>query len=172
MIARWPSLALVFVMLALFSGCASQPKPVALEKVDVVPLALDSRFQIRKVKIFHNDPQTFQPTTSEPVQFERLYYMWGAVDVSEIQAKTGHYFSFYWRAGKRADVRVRFEYRQAGTGNTVSAQEIFYPAARGSYRSQFEVTGDEFEEFGRVVAWRVLLIVEDRVVAFRQSFLW
>lgn len=172
MIARRPSFALVFVMLALLSGCATQPKPVALEKVDVVPLALDSRFQIRKVKIFHNDPRTLRPTTSEPVQFERLYHMWGAVDLPEIHAKTGQYFSFYWRAGKRADVRVRFEYRQAGTGNSVSAQEIAYAGAKGSYRSRFEVTGDEFEEFGRVVAWRVLLIVEDRVVAFRQSFLW
>jgi len=163
------SLLLLFLV---FTGCATQPKPVHLDEVNVLPLALNENFQIRKIKRFFNDPSTQELTLSEPALFERRYYLWGAVDSSEVQQKLGNYYDIYWRTGERADVTVRFEYRQLGLGNTVSAQELYYPAARGSFRSQFQITGDEFLEFGRVASWRVLLIVEGNIVAFRQSFLW
>jgi hypothetical protein len=52
------------------------------------------------------------------------------------------------------------------------AQERFYPAARGSRRSTFQVVGDDFLENGRVSAWRILLVVDGRIVAFRQSYMW
>lgn len=168
---RLPFAIPLLALLAL-AGCASQPLPVDLPKANVLPLALDPAFQIRKIKTFYNDPATAQPTTSEPILFERQYHNWGAVDSSEITQKKGHYFSIYWRTSQRADVTVRLEYRQLGTGNHVSAKEIAYPSAKGSYRSQFQITGDEFLEFGRVTSWRALLIVDNRIVAFRQSFLW
>jgi hypothetical protein len=52
------------------------------------------------------------------------------------------------------------------------AQERYFRAARGSHRSTFQVTGDEFLENGLVSAWRALLIVDGRVVALRQSSMW
>ncbi len=52
------------------------------------------------------------------------------------------------------------------------AQERYYPHASGSYKSTFRVTGDEYLEHGQVTSWRVLLIVDGRIVAFRQSFMW
>lgn len=162
-------LAGLFVPLA---GCVTRDKPVALEQVNVLPLALNEKFQIRKIKTFFNDPSVQEPTLSEPGLFERRYYQWGAVDTSEVLQRLGNYYDIYWRTGERADVTVRLEYRQLGLGNTVSAQELYYPAARGSFRSQFRVTGDEYMEFGRVTSWRVLIIAEGRIVAFRQSFLW
>ena len=67
---------------------------------------------------------------------------------------------------------VRFEYRQAGLSNLVLAKERTYPGVRGSRKSSFEVTGDEFLESGRVTAWRVLLIVDNKIVALRQSYMW
>lgn len=171
MILRWfllPAFSLVFFL----GGCASPPKPVALETVNVLPLELNDRYQIRKIKRFLNDPSVQIPTLSEAAAFERRYYTWGAVDTEETLAKEGHYFDIYWRTSQRSDVTVRLEYRQLGLGNTVSAQELYYPATRGSHRSQFRITGDEFLEFGRISAWRVLLIVDGRIVAFKQSFLW
>ncbi len=154
------------------AGCATTPRPVHLEKVDVLPLSLDDRFQIRKIKRFFLAPEEWQPTTSQAANFERRYYLWGAVSPEEVNAIRGNYLDVFWRAREQADVTVRLEYRQLGTGSLVSAQELYYPNARGSYTSKFTITGDEFLEFGRVSAWRVLLIVDGKIVNFRQSFLW
>lgn len=154
------------------AGCATPPVPLQLEKVDVLPLALDEDFQIRKIKRFLFEPSEFEFTASEAAAFERRFYAWGAVDSNETNARRGNYYDIYWRTSRTADVTVRLEYRQLGLGNTVNAQELYYPATKGSRRSQFRVTGDAYLEFGRVSAWRVLLIVEGRIVAFRQSFLW
>jgi hypothetical protein len=165
-------LVLSVVSLALFAGCATQPQPVRLETVNVLPLELNENFQIRKIKRFFNEPTEFEQTESEAANFERRYYAWGAVDTAEALERRGNYYDIFWRTRETADVTVRFEYRQLGLGNFVSGQELYYPGARGSYRSQFRVTGDEYLEFGRVSAWRVLLIVDGRIVAFRQSFAW
>lgn len=162
----------VMVVGFLVGGCATAPQPVHLEKVDVLPLSLDSNFQIRKVKRFIVVPEEWEPTTSQAASFERRYYLWGAVSPEELKARRGNYLDVFWRTRERADVTVRLEYRQLGTGSLVSAQELYYPASRGSYSSKFTVTGDEFLEFGRIGAWRVILIVEGRIVAFKQSFLW
>lgn len=154
------------------AGCATQPVPVQLEKADVLPLAIDEDFQIRKIKRFFFEPSEFEFTASEAAAFERRFYAWGAVDSNDVNARKGNYYDVYWRTSRQADVTVRLEYRQLGLGNVVNAQELYYPAARGSHRSQFRVTGDAYLEFGRVSAWRILLIVDGKIVAFRQSFLW
>lgn len=156
----------------LLSGCATRPEPVHLEKVEVLPLSLDDRFQIRKIKRYFLNPEEWQPTTSIAANFERRYHLWGAVSPEEVNAVSGNYLDVFWRARERADVTVRFEYRQLGSGSLVSAQELYYPEAKGSHTSKFRVTGDEFLEFGRVSSWRVILIVDGRIVAFSQSFLW
>jgi hypothetical protein len=163
---------LLLLMGVLLAGCARQPQPVQLETVNVLPLELNENFQIRKIKRFFNEPSEFEQTESESANFERRYYAWGAVDAAEALQRRGNYYDIFWRTRETADVTVRFEYRQLGLGNYVSGQELYYPGARGSYRSNFRVTGDEYLEFGRVSAWRVLLIVEGRIVAFRQSFAW
>ncbi|MDX2079314.1 MAG: hypothetical protein SFU53_00875 [Terrimicrobiaceae bacterium] len=158
----------------LLAGCATPEAPVnQLERANVLPLALDSDFQFRKVQQTFLDTQNpMVETRSEAARFERARATWGAIDSSELRQRDGQYFNFFWRARREADVTVRLEYRQAGLANYVKAKEIYYPAARGSRKSSFEVTGDEFLENGRVTSWRVLLIVEGRIVAFRQSFMW
>ncbi len=97
---------------------------------------------------------------------------WGAVDNIDRRALFGNYFTFFWWSKKRADVTIRLEYRQADLGNYVSAQERYYPNAKGSFRSEFSVIGDEFLESGRVTSWRAILIVDGKIVALKQSFLW
>lgn len=171
MLNRFFCIVSLFAAAAL-SGCAVAPKPEKLEKANVLPLELNQSFQIRKIKRFFNEPASYMATASTAASFERSYYDWGAVDSSEYEQKRGNYFDIYWKAGKRGDLTVRLEYRQLALGNTVSAQEIHYTNTKGSHRSQFRVTGDEYLEFGRVTSWRILLIENGKIVAFRQSFLW
>ncbi|MCX7869412.1 MAG: hypothetical protein N2322_05605 [Terrimicrobiaceae bacterium] len=155
------------------AGCATpQPPLVKLEKANVLPLALDDNYSFGKRQITYLGPEQQAPAQSEPAAFERRRMLWGAVDESERAERWGTYYSFFWKSRVTSDVTVRFEYRQPALGNYVMAMEKTYPAARGTYRTDFQVTGDDFAEFGRVTAWRALLVVEGRVVALTQSFIW
>lgn len=157
----------------LLAACATAPPlPVRLDEANVLPLDLNENFQFRKVLTFFNDPDDRPFTTSEWANFHRRYMEFGTVGKHQRDDVTGNYFIFFWRALEQADVTIRLEYRQAVLGNQVMALEQYYPAARGSHRTPFEVIGDDYFEFGRVGAWRVLLIVDGKIVAFRQSYAW
>jgi len=158
----------------ILASCATPPGPATrLERANVLPLALNDNFQIRKIKRFFNDEETRRiVTTSEPINVEIQRVNFGAVNEYDLRQRYGNYFTFFWRATERADVTIRLEYRQAALSNYVMAQERYYPNARGSYESPFEVIGDDFLEYGRVTSWRVLLIVDGKIVALRQSFIW
>jgi hypothetical protein len=166
--------AAVFVALA---GCATPEGPATrLDKANVLPLELDDSYQFRKILTSVFDPnlveQQVRGNTGGVIDFERARRTWGAVDSLEVSKRHGSYFTFFWRTPKDSDVTLRLEYRQAGLGNYVMAQERYYPASRGSHRSTFQVIGDEFLENGLVSAWRALLIVDGRIVALRQSSMW
>lgn len=166
------SLAFALLSLAFFS-CSTPPGPATkLERAGVLPLEINDNFQFRKIQqsFFSRDPVPV--TQSEPVLFESQRMRWGAVDQYQLEERYGNYYTFFWRASDRADVTVRLEYRQSALGNYVMAMERYYPQAKGSYRSEFNTAGDEYLESGRVTSWRVLLIVDGRIVALRQSFMW
>ena len=172
-------LVLLCAAVVVLAGCATPEGPATrLDKANVLPLALDDSYQFRKILTSVFDPAVIEQRvasgqkTGGVIEFERLRRTWGAVESFEVAQRHGSYFTFFWRTSKESDVTLRLEYRQAGLGNYVMAQERFYPAARGSYRSTFQVTGDDFLENGRVSAWRALLVVDGRVVALSQSYMW
>jgi hypothetical protein len=160
------------------TGCTTLEGPATrLDKANILPLELDDEYQFRKILTSVFDPNLDEQRVSSAktggvIDFERARRTWGAVDGLEVSKRHGSYFTFFWRTSKDSDVTLRLEYRQAGLGNFVMAQERYFPAARGSHRSTFQVTGDEFLENGLVSAWRALLIVDGRVVALRQSSMW
>ena len=112
------------------------------------------------------------PTFSPPITFERGRVNFKAVTNVDRNQRVGNYFTFFWRATKRADLTLRLEYQQAKLGDYVMAKEIDYPHFKGSCQSDFAVVGTDYSEAGRVMAWRVLLIQDRKVVALSQSFLW
>jgi hypothetical protein len=165
--------SLAFLLLSLLASCSTPQGPAAkLEKASVLPLELNDNFQFRKTKLYFLNADPVPVTESEPVLFEREWMMWGAVDRYQREKRYGNYFTFFWRTSEPADVTVRFEYRQSALSNYVMAMERYYPEAKGSYQSAFTTAGDEYLEFGRVTSWRVLLIVDGRIVALNQSFMW
>ncbi len=156
----------------MLAACAAPPRPVPLPEARVLPLALDSDFSFRKVKRFLNQPEAFQPTLNEMINYERNRVNFGALSAEERKQRQGTYFDFWWRARRAADVTVRLEYRQAKTGNAVRAMELAYAGARGTVKSSFAVIGDDHNWDGPVTAWRCLIIENNRIVAFTQSYLW
>jgi hypothetical protein len=69
-------------------------------------------------------------------------------------------------------VKLRFEYRQEKLGLAVQLMEMNYPKAKGSYRSEFSVIGDDYHQDGVVTAWRITLVENGSIVGVNQSFLW
>lgn len=171
---RMIRLSSILCLAIAIAGCAAPAGPaVRLEKANVLPVAIDDSFQFRKIKQSLLNYSVVPPvTTSEAAIFERERGRWGAITGFEVTRRNGNYYDFFWHNANVSDVTLRLEYRQADLGNHVMAQELFYPAARGSHKSSFQVAGDEFLENGRVTAWRALLIVDGRIVALRQSFVW
>jgi len=162
------------VALTLLAGCSVPEGPVTrLPKANVLPLAIDDAYQFRKILTSSFDPEYVEiETKNDMINFERARRSFGVVDSTEMAQRYGNYYTIFWRNSTRSDVTLRLEYRQAGLGNYLMAKERSYPDALGSHRSTFEVTGDEFLENGRVTAWRALLIVEGRIVALSQSYMW
>jgi len=106
------------------------------------------------------------------IRFERQYRLFGAVTKLDQRERTGNYFDFFWKARRSADLTVRLEYKQEKLHAHVQAQEISYPNARGSRKTEFKVVGDDYFDDGRVTAWRCLLIENGRIVAETHSYMW
>lgn len=158
--------------LAIAATALCKESPRQLDKANPLPLALSDSFQFRKTKIFLNEPVLVKPTTDEMIAFERQRVNFGAVTLVDRMQRYGHYYTFFWRSDRKADLTVRFEYRQEKLGSYVQAKELFYPAAKGSIQTQFEVIGDDYLEEGKVTAWRAVLIENGKIVGLTQSFLW
>jgi len=143
-----------------------------LDKAKVLPLALDDAFEFRKTKTFFNDPKLNKQAYDKMIKFERQRINFGAVTQNDRRERWGHYYTFFWRTARPADLTVRFEYRQENLGAHVQARELYYPSAKGSMKSEFQIIGDDYEQEGKVTAWRALLIENGKIVALNQSFLW
>ncbi len=160
-------------LLALATAAAVQAEPPRhLDTANVLPLALDDAFSFRKTQLFLNDPATFKPTVSPMIAFERQRLTLGAVTAIDERERQGNYFTFSWRAERAADVSVRLEYRTENLGPYVQAREVRYENAKGTMKTKFAITGEDFQEDGRVTAWRALLIVNNQIVGLTQSYLW
>jgi len=176
-------------------------EPHVLDRVVPLPMALSDDFQFRKTKLYlltetlpgqekSSTDQTIQTATkggklsntapsnkSTTVQdaslrFERQYRLFGAVTKLDQRERFGNYFDFFWKARRTANLTVRLEYRQEKLHAHVQAQEVFYPNARGSNKTEFKVVGDDYLDDGRVTAWRCMLIENGRVVAEKHSYMW
>ena len=159
------------VLVCATAGHAAEP-PQQLDKAAVLPLALDDAFQFRKTKTVLNDPVLDKPTIDPMINFERLRMNFGAVSDVDRELRYGHYFTFFWRAKRKADVTIRLEYRQQNLGAYVQAKEYFYKDAKGSIKTEFSVIGDDYKHDGKITGWRALLIENGKIVGLNQSFLW
>jgi hypothetical protein len=162
----------LLVLLALATTAFSAEAPRSIDKATVLPLALDDAFQFRKTISFLNDPELDKLSLDPMINFERARINFGAINNYERRLRYGHYFKFLWRSKRKADLTVRFEYRQQNLGAFVQAKELFYKDAIGSFNSAFEVIGDDYTDDGKISGWRVVLIENGKIVGLHQSFLW
>lgn len=178
MLSRFIPLALLCLCASLAPAAVRRPPPQAqlLTNADVLPLAIDSDVQIRKVKQFFLGVERSakaKQTEEATLAFERKRLLFGAITGNDVRNRYGDYFTFFWRTKRRADLTLRLEYRQQNLAAYVQAREVEYPAAKGAYQTSLNVTGDDYREQGQITAWRLLLVENHRtIVAFSQSYLW
>ena len=159
------------------AASAKEPPSTLLTHVPALPLAIDPAFEFRKTKLYLLDTElqsgVLRPAQEPSLAFERRRLLYGAITGSDIRDRYGNYFTFFWRAKRRANLTLRLEYRQRKLGPYLLAREVEYPDARGSYTTHFQITGDDYSEQGPVVQWRAVLIEDHRViVGLTQSYLW
>lgn len=164
--------------------------PKILPKVEPLPVALSDDFQFRKTKLFllsESPPKSKRSISSSlssnpnnptagiaeaSIGFERSYRLYGAITAIDKNQRYGNYFDFFWRVKRPANVTVRLEYRQDKLRSFVQARELSYPNAKGNYKTEFAVIGDDYLSDGRVISWRCLLIENGHIVAENRSYLW
>lgn len=167
-------LPLALLCLAVVGCAATPPTPRQVENPQPPPVALNPDFSFRKTIQYFLDPAA-KPLTGlvdASVGFERSYRMFGAVTALDQHQRFGNYFTFFWRARRRADVTVRLEYRQDKLHAFTQAREVSYRQVHGTTRTVFAIIGEDFYDKGRVLAWRASLIVDGRIVATNRSYLW
>jgi len=187
-IVKLMATSLLALFLAGYLWAAPQPK--ILTKVNPLPVALNDDFQFRKTKLFHLTPtppkskKSFSSALSRDpnnptagiaeasLGFERTYRLYGAISNADKSHRYGNYFDFFWRVKRPANVTVRLEYRQEQLRSFVQAREISYPNAKGNYKTEFAIIGEDYLQDGRVTAWRCLLIENGKIVAENRSYLW
>jgi hypothetical protein len=166
--------AFLAVLVGIISVRAENPLPI--ESANVLPEAISDDFEFRKFEIFRNAAivpgATPIPTKDLMIDFERKHRLWGALLVADILAKTGQYFTFFWRAKRPANLTLRLEYRQANLKNYVQGRELYYPNARGSHTSEFAIVGNDYANDGPITSWRAILIENRKIVALLQSRTW
>ena len=156
------TLGLLLLLLLPAAGFAADAKP-------------DGLIRFIKAKLFFLDASPKSPLdtgTDRYVEFERKRALYGAITPSDQRERYGNYFTFMWEAKRPVDVVMRLEYRQQSLGPMVQTKEIPYRAASGRIITRFQVTGDDYLQYGRVLAWRATIVERGRVVAEKKSYLW
>ena len=164
--------AVITASAKVFPRKATETKSEQLDKAKVLPLALDDAFEFRKVKTLLNDREMEKATLDPMIAFERQRINFGAVTEYDREQRRGHYFTFFWRVKRPANLTMRLEYRQQRLGAYVQAKEVNYPLAKGSMVTDFQIIGDDYHHEGKITGWRALLIENGKIVALKQSFLW
>jgi hypothetical protein len=177
--------ALVVILASAAANAAKLPSAAnefrQLKEATPLPKALDPAFEFRKTKLFflgdapgprRGGGFTGGAVRDPSIGFEGAYRLHGAVTALDQRARFGHYFDFFWRAKRPANVTVRLEYRQQTLRSFTQAREVSYENVKGNTKTAFAVIGDDYWADGRITAWRCLLIENGRIVAEDRSYLW
>jgi len=89
---------------------------------------------------------------------------------------SGMRFDVLWKAAKAPDekIKIALELRGVGTNSVPRLKTIEINVTPGTFRKWTEIplAGDDFKDFGSVVAWRATLWDGDKLLSEQKSFLW
>jgi hypothetical protein len=147
---------LLMILLLLGSLSASAADTVTGRVVKVLPLFLDLKGH----------------DAVSPSLFDRdAYQFYLRQHTNEISAVR---FDVLWKASKTDKLKLRAELRGVGAGGLPKQTVLETEMTPGFFRSwtSLKLGGDDYKNFGEVVAWRVTLWNGDEMIGEQKSFLW
>lgn len=150
------SAKLITIWLALLVALAPSASAATARLVKVLPQFLDHQGRV----------------ALNPSLYERDAYQ--AQLRSRPELRSGLQFAVQWGSRDTRSARLRVELRgnrgKSGTTATLESQVRY----RGLFTSWSKVslTGDDYQKFGELSAWRATLWDGDRLLAEQKSFLW
>ncbi len=90
------------------------------------------------------------------------------------KARLGQYYTVLWSLPEStgSDREIIFRYQQGESGSRVKTMTRQLPHGAPEGKEEFGITGDDYFDNGRVLAWKIDLIVDGAEVASEQSYLW
>ena len=129
--------------------------------------------KVTKVKTYHLQPTERIRGNDPAIQFERAYYLHGAVTLAEQMERAGQYYTFFWKVVDRTQpVKLRFEYRQQKTGLTVKMKELDVTDVGRSNITKVSVIGAEYQADGPVTSWKLTILRGKDELVHVDSYLW
>lgn len=103
------------------------------------------------------------------------YLMYGALSSQERLDRLGQYYYISWQDGQpEKPATLEMKYQQMGTGSKVLTKIMKLKPHRsgGLTKTTFEFNGDDHRTNGDVLAWKLSLYVDGKLVSTRKSYLW
>ena len=139
----------------LLAGCAGEKQPLVVKQ-----------YTLRDQLTTDNDDPM--------VRQEKLRRLYGAVSIEERKARLGQYYTALWNLPEStaSDRKIIFRYQQGKSASLVKTMTRQLPKGEAGGKEEFGITGDDYFDNGRVLAWKTDLIVDGQTVASEQSYLW
>jgi hypothetical protein len=122
------------------------------------------------VKQFTLRDQEMKSENDPMVQNEKLRRLYGVVSMEERKGRLGQYYTALWRADPGAEKAIVFRYQQGGS--RIKEMRRTIPVGSPEGEAEFAIIGDDYFNNGRVLAWKMDLIVAGETIASKQSYLW
>lgn len=132
------------------ASCAKQDK---LMEVDL--------FNLRNTEIARQE--------TGMVRGDQNYILHGKISAKERELAKGQYYTVS-RKIKEKKATIVFHYLQVATKSKVlTKKQTLEP---NQAKAEFHITGENFKQNGRVLAWKAELIEEGKIIASEQSYMW
>ena len=104
------------------------------------------------------------------VRNEKMRRLYGAVSLEERKSKLGQYYTALWSADAGVEKEIVFSYQQGGS--RIKKMRSSIPVGPSEGKQEFAIIGDDYFENGRVLAWKMDLLVGGETIASKKSYLW
>lgn len=122
------------------------------------------------VKQFTLRDQDAQKENDPMVRNEKLRRLYGAVSLQERKERLGQYYTVLWNADAGAEKEIVFRYQQGGSRIKEMHRKI--PSGTSEGKVGFNIIGDNYFKNGRILAWKMDLVVGGKTIATKKSYLW
>ncbi|MEM6822758.1 MAG: hypothetical protein AAF558_12560 [Verrucomicrobiota bacterium] len=138
-----------------------------------LPVQIDQSVKIKKVYDFLNDQSITKTGKDRSLEYEFKFFNHGAITKAQLYNRKGQYYVVTWaNDAAPANYTLRLDYRQGLTRDKVNTIKIPYPAAKGTFKGTFSITGDNYSMYGQILSWRVSVVRDGMIVAQEKSFVW